>query len=101
MINGLRSDNSKSFHEEDIKEMVPKVSIWYDTPADDWLKALPLGNGRLAAMIYGTVEKEQIQLNEESLWSGCPIDDDDYEMFKNLTKVRELLLKGKNMKQTG
>jgi alpha-L-fucosidase 2 len=78
------------------RSQAKKVSIWYDSPADDWLKALPLGNGRLAAMVFGTVEREQVQLNEESLWSGCPVEDDNPEMLKNLDKVRKLLLEGKN-----
>ena len=44
--------------------------MWYDTPADEWMKALPIGNGRLGAMIYGGVTTETIALNESSMWSG-------------------------------
>lgn len=50
----------------------PGEKLWYETPAENWFEALPLGNGRLGAMVYGTVEEEHIQLNEESLWAGCP-----------------------------
>ena len=45
-------------------------SLWYDTPADEWMKALPIGNGRLGAMIYGGITTETIALNESSMWSG-------------------------------
>ena len=44
--------------------------MWYQQPADDWMQALPIGNGRLGAMIYGGVEEETIALNESSMWSG-------------------------------
>ncbi len=49
-------------------------TLWYDEPADKWLEAQPLGNGRLGAVVFGGVQKEKIQLNEESLWSGQPLD---------------------------
>ena len=45
-------------------------TVWYKTPADDWNSALPVGNGRLGAMVYGGSGHETIQLNEESVWSG-------------------------------
>lgn len=48
----------------------PPLSLWYEQPASEWLEALPLGNGRLGAMVYGDPEQERIQLNEESLWAG-------------------------------
>lgn len=46
------------------------LSLWYEQPAQEWLEALPLGNGRLGAMVYGNPVHERIQLNEESLWAG-------------------------------
>ncbi len=55
----------------------PSTVIWYDKPAATWNDALPVGNGHLGAMIFGRVEKERIQLNEHSLWSGRPNPDDD------------------------
>ena len=49
------------------------MKLWYDKPSGTvWENALPIGNGRLGAMIYGNVEKETIQLNEHTLWSGSP-----------------------------
>jgi len=46
--------------------------LWYDQPAERWTDALPIGNGRLGAMIYGRTDSEIIQINEESVWSGGP-----------------------------
>lgn len=46
------------------------VRIWYDAPADEWMKSLPLGNGRLGMMAYGGVETETLALNESSMWAG-------------------------------
>jgi alpha-L-fucosidase 2 len=50
------------------------LSLWYRQPADQWTEALPLGNGRLGAMVFGGVKSEQIALNEDTLWSGGPRD---------------------------
>lgn len=47
--------------------------LWYDAPAGVWLEALPLGNSNMGAMVYGGVQKEEIQLNEETFWSGGPL----------------------------
>ena len=46
--------------------------LWYHQPANDWNEALPIGNGRMGGMIFGGVEKETIQFNEETLWTGRP-----------------------------
>jgi alpha-L-fucosidase 2 len=51
----------------------PPIKIWYDRPAARWTEALPIGNGRLGAMIFGRPEEELIQLNESTLWSGGPV----------------------------
>ena len=56
--------------------------LWYDTPAGNWeAEALPIGNGRLGAMIFGAADKETIQINEDSLWLG---DEKDTGMYQNL-----------------
>ncbi|MDF2985838.1 MAG: alpha-amylase [Eubacterium sp.] len=65
--------------------------LWYTKPADSWEKALPLGNGRLGAMMFGGVEKEKIQLNEDTLWSGYPMDFYNYNASGALKTVREKL----------
>ena len=51
------------------------MALWYDEPAGtDWLRALPIGNGRLGAMVFGNVDTERLQLNEDTLWAGGPHD---------------------------
>lgn len=70
-------------------------TLWYDKPAGKWEEALPVGNGRLGAMVFGGVEREQIQLNEESLWAGEPVDVYPENYAQNLRKVQELVLEGK------
>jgi alpha-L-fucosidase 2 len=50
------------------------MKLWYEQPAESWVEALPVGNGRLGAMVYGRTESETISLNEDTLWSGYPRD---------------------------
>ena len=69
--------------------------LWYDTPAKIWLEAMPLGNSQLGAMIYGGPDTEEIQLNEETFWSGGPHDNDSPTAIHYLTEVRQLVLDGK------
>ena len=85
------------------------VRIWYDKPANsmipdnhagwendpEWLKALPIGNGFIGAMIFGDVNKERIQLNEKTLWSGSPDDNNNPDAYASLNKIRQLLFAGK------
>ena len=54
------------------KSFDPTSLMWYTKPAEEWEEALPVGNGRLGAMVFGGVEEERIQLNEETYWSGGP-----------------------------
>ncbi len=68
-----------------------RLSLWYTEPATAWSEALPIGNGRLGAMVYGGVNKEHLQLNEETLWSGGPQSYDNPEAYQYLSRVRELL----------
>lgn len=70
--------------------------LWYDAPATDWSKeALPIGNGRLGAMVFGDPNKERIQLNEDSMWPGAPDWGDAQGNAADLKKVRDLLVQGK------
>jgi len=69
--------------------------LWYDKPAGEWTGALPVGNGRLGAMVFGGIDSDRLQLNEESVWTGHPIERYNPEARKNLNKVRELLFAGK------
>ena len=67
--------------------------LWYDKPAKDWNEALPVGNGRLGAMVYGDYRRETIQLNEESLWAGAKSDANAASADK-LPEIQQLLLNG-------
>ena len=69
--------------------------LWYDRPAQVWTEALPLGNGRLGAMVFGNPAVEQLQLNEETLWAGRPNNNANPEGLKYIPKVRELVFAGK------
>ena len=69
--------------------------LWYDQPAKKWLKALPVGNSHLGAMIYGGVKEEEIQLNEETFWSGSPHNNNSPEAREHLQEVRDLTLMGR------
>ncbi len=70
--------------------------IYYKDPANwDWEKALPIGNGRLGAMVFGEADMEHYQLNEESVWGGGPMERINPDAKANLEKVRELIFAGK------
>jgi len=69
-------------------------TIWLRTPAAQWDHAFPVGNGRLGAMVFGTVNRERIQLNEETLWMGGRGDRDNPEALAALPEVRRLLFAG-------
>jgi len=71
------------------------LTIWFTRPASNWNEALPVGNGRLGAMIFGSVENEHIELNESSVWTGAPRWDANPEALKTLPEVRSLLFQGK------
>ena len=71
------------------------MKLWYRQPAAFWTEATPIGNGRVGAMVFGGVEHERIQLNEDSLWSGEPQDADNPGALEHLEEVRRLLFEGK------
>ncbi|MEO7768483.1 MAG: glycoside hydrolase family 95 protein, partial [Ferruginibacter sp.] len=72
------------------------LKLWYDKPSGNtWENALPVGNGRLGAMVYGNVEKEIVQLNEHTLWSGSPNRNDNPMALDSLAKIRQLIFEGK------
>ena len=70
--------------------------LWYKQPAERWSEALPLGNSRLGAMVYGGIEREEIQLNEETFWAGGPHRNDNPAALAHLDSVRHLIFAGKN-----
>ena len=69
--------------------------LWYDAPATTWLEALPLGNSRMGAMIYGGVQEDEIQLNEETFWSGGPHDNNSTTSRYYLNAVRDMVFQGR------
>jgi alpha-L-fucosidase 2 len=69
--------------------------LWYARPASHWLEALPIGNSHLGAMVYGGTDVEEIQLNEETFWSGSPHDNNSHESLAALPRVRSLIFQGK------
>ncbi len=71
------------------------LTLWYTHPAGQWVEALPVGNGRLGAMIYGDPYKDRIQLNENTVWAGSPNRNDNPEARAALPKVRKLIFEGK------
>lgn len=73
------------------------LKLWYKQPAETWVEALPLGNSRMGAMVYGGTAREELQLNEETVWGGSPYRNDKPDALGSLAKVRELIFAGKNM----
>ncbi|GAB2895064.1 glycoside hydrolase family 95 protein [Streptomyces mayteni] len=70
------------------------LRLWYTAPATDWLQALPLGNGRLGAMVFGGVETERLQLNEDTVWAGGPYDPAAPDGLANLPEIRRRVFAG-------
>jgi alpha-L-fucosidase 2 len=68
---------------------------WYRQPAEQWLQAMPLGNGMIGAMVFGGVPEERIALNESSFWSGRPHDYDDTNAFQYFPQIRDLVFADK------
>ena len=72
-----------------------ELKLWYPAPAEKWVEALPIGNGRIGAMVFGTTAQEKLQLNEETVWAGQPNNNINPDAPKALPKVRQLLFEGK------
>ncbi|MET0649486.1 MAG: glycoside hydrolase family 95 protein [Pyrinomonadaceae bacterium] len=73
------------------------LAVWFDAPAREFTQSLPLGSGRLGAMVFGGVAEERVVLNESSLWSGSSQEADRPDAAKYLPEIRRLLLEGKNV----
>ena len=71
------------------------LAAWYREPARQWVEALPIGNGRLGAMVFGGVDEERIQFNDDTLWTGGPHEYQHPGAAKFLPQIRELLAAGK------
>ncbi|HEX3084358.1 MAG TPA: glycoside hydrolase family 95 protein, partial [Pyrinomonadaceae bacterium] len=69
--------------------------LWYDKPATEWVEALPIGDGRLGAMVFGGAASERLQLNEDTLYAGGPYDPNNREALQSLPEARQLIFAGK------
>ena len=76
------------------------LRLWYEQPASHWEEALPIGNGRFGAMIFGRVGQERLQLNEDTLWAGSPYTPDNPDALAALPEVRKLIFEGKYKEAT-
>ena len=72
------------------------LKLWYDKPATQWVEALPVGNGRLGAMVFGDPTHEQFQLNEETVWGGSPHNNTNPKAKEALPRIRHLIFEDKN-----
>jgi len=69
--------------------------LWYDSPAVEWTDALPVGNGRIGGMLFGDPKIERLQVNEESLWGGSKVSNNNPGALEHLSEIRRLILDGK------
>jgi alpha-L-fucosidase 2 len=86
---------SSSFAFGQVKKNDGTLKLWYNRPAANWNEALPIGNGRLGAMVFGEPVNEQLQLNEETIWSGGPNSNITAESGAAVPELRKLLFEGK------
>jgi alpha-L-fucosidase 2 len=92
--NAMAEEFAKDSHPTD------DPTLWYQQPAEEWVEALPVGNGRLGAMVFGGVASERLQLNEESLWDGYERDTTNPKAQEALPEVRRLLFEDRNEEAT-
>ena len=89
---------AKLFAKTQQKTDASEWTLWYKQPAKIWTDALPVGNGRLGAMVFGGVTEERLQLNEDTLWSGFPRDWNNPHASEALPEIRKLVLEEKHYK---
>ena len=97
VLGALAAGSDKLTGDPRISRLLPQRGqmLWYDKPAGAWTQALPVGNGRLGAMVFGGVTEERIQLNEETIWAGPPIPEQRENAASALAGARELYFAGK------
>ena len=71
------------------------LQLWYNQSARKWTEALPVGNGRLGAMVFGGITEERVQLNEDTVWAGPPVPQDRVGAYKHIAEARKLIFEGK------
>ena len=75
---------------------IEAMTLWERQPAKEWVQAFPIGNGRLGGMVFGGIDLERIQLNEETIWVGQPQDTTNPDALRALPHLRQLLFEGRN-----
>ncbi|MFT3996069.1 MAG: glycoside hydrolase family 95 protein [Asticcacaulis sp.] len=90
-VNAQAAESAKGFSDDDLK-------LWYRAPAIEWTEALPLGNGRLGAMVFGGVARERLQLNEDTIYAGAPYQPANPEALPALPEIRKLIFAGEYLK---
>ena len=90
---GLKSADARAFKESNASSQ--RLLLWYEKPASQWVEALPIGNGRLGAMVFGRTASEQLQLNEDTLYAGGPYDPNNREALQALPEARRLIFEGR------
>jgi alpha-L-fucosidase 2 len=93
----LKKEELLEMQKNTILESLNKTSLYYDQPTENWMEAMPLGNGHIGAMVFGNTPIEHIQINDETLYAGQKLDDNPPEALKYLPEVRKLLLEGRNI----
>ena len=88
-------DISKSI---DNKDFDPSTVMWYESPAKSWEEALPVGNGRIGAMVFGKYGEERIQLNKETYWTGGPYSTVIKDGYKVLPEIQKNIVDGNSVK---
>jgi alpha-L-fucosidase 2 len=98
LVSGADGRQDAALNQEKLlaKQLYQKLKLWYKAPAEKWTAALPLGNGRLGAMVFGGTGSERLQLNEDTVWDGAPVDASNPEALKNLPEIQKLMFEGKN-----
>ena len=98
---GMHATNGTPADQRGAQGETPRMRLWYDKPASHWTEALPIGNSHLGAMVYGGPDTEQIQLNEETFWSGSPHTNSSPEAKAHLDEVRQLIFSGREKEAHG
>ena len=80
-------------------EAKDKVELWYEQPAKEWMSSVPIGNGRIGAMVFGGIEEETIALNESSMWSGQYDENQEIPFGKERMNELEILFRRKNTRR--
>jgi alpha-L-fucosidase 2 len=95
----LINSAQRTFSQNDALKIInPTTLLWYTRPADRWENALPVGNGRLGAMVFGKTDEEKIQFNEETYWSGGPYSQTVKGGYRALPEIQKLIFDGNYIK---